>query len=81
MPPMRLLYSIKVADRGVRIGDLMPYTLEDAKLDAAKILQNLVHYPKQKRTFYSDDVTTIAIALVKAAGGEGPSRERHELPQ
>lgn len=41
-------------------------TLEQAKVVAAKVLGNLIHYPRQKRGFYTDDVTTVAIALVEA---------------
>lgn len=41
-------------------------TLEEAKTVADSVLSNLIHYPRKKHFFKSDDVTTIAIALIKA---------------
>lgn len=41
-------------------------TLEQAKEAAALVLSNLVHYPKVRRMYYPDDLTTVAIALMKA---------------
>ena len=41
-------------------------TLEEAKTVAINVLGNLIHYPKTKRTYYNDDLTTVAIALIKA---------------
>lgn len=45
-------------------------TLEEGKIEAAKILANLIHYPVKRRQHYPDDVTTIAIALVKASSSD-----------